>query len=65
MTHPIVLRAAGFFLLVSGWAVVPAAFGLLRASGARAGFVLAGVAVELLGFALVARSHGFVRRKKS
>ncbi len=59
------LRAAGFFLLVSGWAIVPAAFALLRAAGPRTGFVLAGFAVELLGFSLVVRSHGFVRRKKA
>jgi len=48
MTFPVLLRAAGFFLLVSGWAIVPASFRLLRAPGARAGFVLAGFAVELL-----------------
>jgi hypothetical protein len=65
MTFPVLLRAAGFFLLVSGWAIVPASFRLLRAPGARAGFVLAGFAVELLGFALVVRSHGFTRRKKT
>jgi hypothetical protein len=50
--------------LLSGWGIVLAAFGLLHAAGPRAGFVTAGVAVELLGFALVIRSHGFVRRKK-
>jgi hypothetical protein len=65
MTSRSVLRAAGFFLLVSGWAIVPATFGLLRASGPRTGFVLAGVAVELLGFAMIVRSHGFIRRKKT
>jgi hypothetical protein len=59
------LRPAGFLLLLSGWAIVVAAFRLLEARGPRAGFVLAGFAVELLGFALVVRSHGFVRRKKT
>jgi hypothetical protein len=64
MTYTTVLRVAGFFLLVAGWAIVPAAYALLRAGGPRAGFVLAGFAVELLGLALIIRSHGIVRRKK-
>lgn len=65
MTYPTLMRASGFFLLVSGWGIVPAAFSLLHGPGPRAGFVLAGVALELLGFVLIVRSHGFTRRKKS
>jgi membrane-bound ClpP family serine protease len=51
------VRLAGFLLLVSGWVLVAAALLLLTALTPRAAFVLAGVAVEILGFALVARAH--------
>jgi len=51
------LKPAGFFLLLMGWILVLSAVILLRQEGARAGFVMAGVAVELLGLVLVVRSH--------
>jgi hypothetical protein len=51
------MKLAGFLLLVAGWAIVVAAVALLPSAGARAGFVLSGVAVELLGLALTVRSH--------
>ena len=51
------MRLAGLLLLVSGWAIVLAAFLLLGAIAARGGFVAAGVAIEILGLSLVARSH--------
>jgi hypothetical protein len=50
-------RLIGFLLLLAGWGIVLAAIGMLTADGARAAFVLAGVAVELLGLGLVGRSH--------
>jgi hypothetical protein len=51
------LKPAGFFLLIMGWLLVLSALILLGQGAARAGFVGAGVAVELLGLALVVRSH--------
>ena len=50
-------RLIGFLLLLAGWGIVLAAIGKLTADGPRAAFVLAGVAVELLGLGLVGRSH--------
>jgi hypothetical protein len=51
------MKVAGFLLLIAGWAIVVAAVALLPSPGARAAFVLAGVAVELLGLALAVRAH--------
>jgi hypothetical protein len=51
------VRLAGFLLLVAGWAIVVSAVALLPSAGPRAAFVLAGMAVELLGLALSLRSH--------
>jgi hypothetical protein len=51
------MRLAGLLLLVAGWAIVLAAFLMLGAMAARAAFVAAGVAIELLGLGLLARSH--------
>jgi hypothetical protein len=51
------MRLIGLLLLMAGWAIVLAAFLMLDAGGARAIFVAAGVATELLGLALTARSH--------
>ncbi len=51
------MKLAGFFLLLAGWVIVLAALTLLPSALPRVVFVAAGVAVELLGFALVARSH--------
>ncbi|MGA3092624.1 MAG: hypothetical protein ABSD75_28830 [Terriglobales bacterium] len=51
------MKLAGLLLLVAGWAIVVAAVALLPSAGARAGFVLAGVAVELFGLTLAVRSH--------
>ena len=39
----------GFVLLISGWALVLAALMLLSGTAQRLGFVLAAIAVELLG----------------
>ena len=51
------MKLAGFFLLLAGWGIVVASVAMLAAPGARAGFVLAGVAVEALGMGMVVRSH--------
>jgi uncharacterized protein len=51
------MKLAGLLLLVAGWAIVVSAVALLPSAGLRAAFVLAGVAVELLGLALAVRSH--------
>jgi hypothetical protein len=51
------MKLAGFLLLVSGWALVLTAIALLAAAGPRAGFLLAGLGVEVLGLVLAARSH--------
>jgi uncharacterized membrane protein YccF (DUF307 family) len=51
------LKLAGFLLMLAGWWLVLAAVVLLRALAAQTIFVLAGVAVEILGFVLAARQH--------
>ena len=51
------MRLAGVFLLFSGWLIVFAAVALLAGEGARGAFAICGLLVELLGLALVTRSH--------
>jgi hypothetical protein len=51
------MKLMGFLLLVAGWGVVATALALLPSATARAGFAVAGVAVELVGLALVVYSH--------
>ena len=51
------MRLAGFLLLPAGWAIALASLALLGPSAARIGFLLAGTAVVILGWALAARSH--------
>jgi hypothetical protein len=58
------MKFAGFILLLAGWLLVLAAIALLASPPSRAGFVLAGVAVEGLGLAIVIRSHLIVREGK-
>ncbi len=50
------MRLVGFLLLLSGWGIVVAALALLHGAAISV-FILAGVAVEILGFVLVARAH--------
>jgi hypothetical protein len=50
------MKLGGFLLLLSGWGIVVAALALLHGT-ATSGFILAGVAVEILGLVLVARAH--------
>ena len=51
------MKLAGFLLLLAGWIIVAAAVILLLPANAKAVFVLAGVAVEILGLTLVIRSN--------
>jgi hypothetical protein len=51
------MKAAGLFLLFAGFTIVLSAFVLLSPSAPRVPFVLAGVAVQLLGLVLTFRSH--------
>jgi hypothetical protein len=51
------MKPLGFLLLLAGWFLVLAALEMLRAATPRAIFVLSGVAVEVLGLALVFRAN--------
>ena len=51
------MKLAGFFLLLAGWIIVAAAVILLLPANATVVFVLAGVAVEILGLTLVIRAN--------
>jgi hypothetical protein len=50
------MKIGGFLLLLSGFAIVVAAIVLLQGTLGSA-FVIAGLAVEILGLVLVARAH--------
>jgi hypothetical protein len=58
------MKLAGFLLLLAGWIIVGAAVILLLPANAKAVFVLAGVAVEILGLTLVIRSNPLAVREK-
>jgi hypothetical protein len=58
------MKLAGFLLLLAGWGIVIAACILLVPATARGLFVLAGLGVELLGLALVFRSHIVLRGER-
>lgn len=51
------MKPFGFLLLLAGWLIVLTAIALLPGAAARAAFVLSGVAIEILGLALVVRAH--------
>jgi hypothetical protein len=51
------MKLAGLLLLVAGWGIVIAAVALLPSMMGRAGFVFAGIAVELLGLTLMVYAH--------
>jgi hypothetical protein len=58
------MKLAGLLLLPAGWLLVLAAVILLPAAVASQGaFVLAGVAVELLGLVLLFRTHRARQRR--
>jgi hypothetical protein len=50
------MKLLGFILLLSGWGIVAAALVMLHGKATPA-FIVAGVAVEILGLVLVARAH--------
>jgi len=58
------MKFVGFLFLLTGWLLVLAAIVLLASPPPRAGFVLAGVAVEALGLTFVIRSHLILREDK-
>lgn len=51
------MKATGLFMLFAGFAIVLSAFVLLSPGAPRILFVLAGIAVQLLGLVLTFRSH--------
>ena len=51
------MKAAGFLLLLAGWLLVLCALIMLKPGGPRNAFILAGIAVEMLGLVLAMRSH--------
>ena len=51
------MKIAGFLLMLAGWLLTIAALSLLPSLPARTAFVLAALAVEILGLVLVARAH--------
>jgi hypothetical protein len=58
------MKVVGFLLLLAGWFLVLAAIVLFAAPPLRAAFVLAGIAVEVLGLILAFRSHLNPREEK-
>ena len=57
------MNFAGILLLLAGWFIVVAAVALLH-SATLAGFVLAGMGVEVLGLVLVVSSHRMAREDR-
>ena len=51
------MKSAGFLLLLAGGVICATAIAILAARPAMTGFLLAGIAVELIGLALVFRAH--------
>ena len=58
------MKVVSLLLLLAGWFLVLAAVVLLVSPPSRAGFVLAGIAVEALGLILIFRSHAIPREEK-
>jgi hypothetical protein len=56
------MRIAGFLFLPAGWFIVLSALMLLPPNPARAAFALAGMALEVAGFVILAR--GFAARQR-
>lgn len=51
------MKAIGLLLLFAGFSIVLSTFVMLSASAPRGAFVVAGVAVQVLGLVLTFRSH--------
>jgi hypothetical protein len=58
------MKLAGLLLLLAGWAIVLAAVVLLTPANTRSVFVLAGVAVEVIGLTLLIRSNPLAGRER-
>jgi hypothetical protein len=58
------MKAVGFLLLLAGWFIALAAIVLFASPPLRGVFVLAGIAVEVLGLILAFRSHLIPREGK-
>jgi hypothetical protein len=58
------MKVVSLLLLLAGWFLVLAAVVLLASPPSRAGFVVAGIAVEALGLILIFRSHAIPREEK-
>ncbi len=58
------MKLAGFLLLLSGWVICLTALALLPSISTRVGFLLAGMAIEIFGFALSARAHIPVKEER-
>ncbi len=59
------MKVVGFLLLLAGWFLVLAAIVLFASPPLRTAFVLAGIAVEVLGLILAFRSHLNPREEKA
>jgi hypothetical protein len=59
------MRLAGFLLLLAGWGIVLSAVALLQSPPARSAFAISGAGVEVMGLALVIRSHLVPRGERS
>jgi hypothetical protein len=57
------MKLLGFFLLLAGWAIVLAALAVIGSGAPLTAFILSGTCVEILGLALVIRSHLFRRHE--
>ena len=58
------MKVAGFLMLPAGWFLVLAAIVLFASPSLRATFVLAGIAVEVLGLIFAFRSHLIPQEEK-
>jgi hypothetical protein len=58
------MKVVGILMLLAGWFLVLAAIVLFSAPPLRGAFILAGMAVEVLGLALAFRSHLIPREEK-
>ena len=58
------MKPAAFFLLLAGWGLILSALGLLGPGIEQDSFILAGLAVEMLGLVLAFRSHFPVRSER-
>jgi hypothetical protein len=59
------MKLAGLLLMPAGWGIALSAIRLLHTLPAQTAFCLAGLAIEIVGFVLVAREHLPKRRVKN